>query len=204
MISPAPTLVFDLGGVLVRHDNDLLYDRLAARCVDPVAARERIIVALDEPDIGTGRLGIDRLHTRLVQELSFADPYDAFLAIWSSHFSEEPGMEALVRDLATRHRTIIFSNTNAPHIEHIEANFPVYRCAHAAYLSYELGLVKPDAGAFQRVLELESRRARDCIFIDDRPENTAAAEALGIETVTFTSREALLAALARHGVSVEI
>jgi FMN phosphatase YigB (HAD superfamily) len=28
MTSPAPTLIFDLGGVLVRHD-DAFYDRLA-------------------------------------------------------------------------------------------------------------------------------------------------------------------------------
>ena len=70
-------------------------------------------------------------------------------------------------------------------------------------MSYELGLAKPYAEAFNKVLELEGRRPEECIFIDDRAENTAAAAALGIRTVTFTDRKALEAAIAEYGVAVD-
>jgi HAD superfamily hydrolase (TIGR01509 family) len=203
MTLKSPLLIFDLGGVLVRHNNDLLYDWLAERCAVPAAARKDIAARLDDKDIGTGRLTIDALHTRLVGELGFKGSFAEFLELWSSHFSEEPGMEKVVKSLAGRHRTVIFSNTNAPHIAHIEARYPVYRHAHAAYLSYELGLVKPDPPAFLKVLELEDCEPQDCIFIDDRPENTAAAEMLGMTTVTFTGQEAFLAAIAAHGLAVK-
>jgi glucose-1-phosphatase len=198
------TIIFDLGGVLVRHDNDLLYDRLAARCAGPAAARPQIAASLHDERIGTGEVGVDALYARLQAEQGFKDSYSDFLGLWSSHFSEEPGMEPVVRAIAERHRTVLFSNTNAPHIDHIKENYPVYGHLHAAYLSYQLGLVKPHAVSYRRVLELEGREPQDCIFIDDRAENTAAAAALGIKTVTFTGRDAFLAEMAGHGVAIEI
>lgn len=111
-------------------------------------------------------------------------------------------MEALVERLTKRHRTVLFSNTNAPHIAHIRETYPVFGRFHATYLSYEIGLVKPHATSYLRVLELEGREPEHCIFIDDRPENTAAAEQLGIKTVTFTDPGRFVTALTRHGVTI--
>jgi HAD superfamily hydrolase (TIGR01509 family) len=113
-------------------------------------------------------------------------------------------MEPLVRNLAGRHRVVIFSNTNAAHIDHIRVAYPAFGHAHKAYLSYELGLVKPDPASYLRVLELEGRAARDCIFIDDRKDNTAAAAALGLKTVTFTGRAAFAAAMAELGAPADL
>ena len=98
----------------------------------------------------------------------------------------------------------LFSNTNAAHVAHIKANYQVFGHAHAAYLSHELGLVKPDATSFLKLLEIEGLPPEDCIFIDDRAENTAAAAALGMRTVTFTGRDAFLADLDRYGVTLEL
>jgi HAD superfamily hydrolase (TIGR01509 family) len=202
MPSPAPTLIFDLGGVLVRHDNEILYDRLAACCANALEARAQIVSWLGDERIGTGHLGIETLHRHMREKLGLKASYNYFLELWSSHFSEEPGMEALVERLAKRHRAILFSNTNAAHIAHIRAIYPVFSRFHAQYLSFEIGLVKPNATSYRRVLELEGRAPEDCIFIDDRPDNTAAAGKLGIKTVTFTGPEAFVAQLARYGVTV--
>jgi hypothetical protein len=51
-----PTLIFDIGGVLIHHDNDLLYDRLAASCSNPTAARTHLPICLNDAEIGSGRL----------------------------------------------------------------------------------------------------------------------------------------------------
>jgi HAD superfamily hydrolase (TIGR01509 family) len=198
-----PAIIFDLGGVLVRHDNDLLFDRLAACCPDPAAARPHMETWLHAADVGTGRLGVEELHGRLAAEHGLNASYPRFLDLWSSHFSPEPGMEPLVRKLAERYRVVIFSNTNAAHIDHIRVAYPAYGHAHKAYLSYELGLVKPDAASYRRVLELERRAPEDCVFIDDRADNTAAAAALGMKTVTFTGANSFKAAMAGHGVRIE-
>ncbi len=203
MPASAPTFIFDLGGVLIRHDNELLYDRLAACCADPSAARPQMENALGDEDIGTGRLSVEALHARLVEDHGFAQAYSDFLELWSSHFSAEPDMEPFLQALAERYRVVIFSNTNAAHIDHIKEKYAVLGHAHATYVSYELGLVKPYAEAFKKVLELEGRRPEECIFIDDRADNTAAAAALGIRTVTFTGHAALKAAVAEYGVAID-
>lgn len=204
MTARFPTFIFDLGGVLIRHDNDVLYDRLAACCADPAAARPHLPAWLSDEDIGCGRLSIEALHARLAAEHGFAETYPHFLELWSSHFSAEPGMQQVISALAQRHRVVLFSNTNAAHVAHIRENYRVFDTVHAAYLSHELGLVKPDAASYLKVLQAEERRAEDCIFTDDRAENTAAAAALGIRTITFTGRDDFLTALDRQGIAVEV
>jgi putative hydrolase of the HAD superfamily len=201
---PNPTLIFDLGGVLIRHDNELLYDRLAACCADPAAARPHMAGWLSDEDINRGRLSIAALHERLSAEHGFKETYSHFLELWSSHFSAEPGMEEAIRAIARLYRTVLLSNTKAAHVAHIKDNYRVFDHLHAAYLSHELGLAKPDAAAYLKVLQIERRRAEDCIFIDDRAENAEAAAELGLRTITFTGRAALLAALERYGVQVAL
>jgi glucose-1-phosphatase len=204
LITPATTFIFDVGGVLLRHDNELLYERLAARCTDPIAARRQLADALHDDDFGTGRLGIDVLHARLAANFGFRGSYADFAALWSSHFSRLPEMEPVFRAIAGRYRTVLFSNTNAVHWRHVMAHYPVLSDAHTIYVSHELGLVKPDPASFQRVLELEGCAAERSVFIDDRADNTAAAAALGMHAITFTGAAALVRELAAAGFAVDV
>jgi HAD superfamily hydrolase (TIGR01509 family) len=198
----APTLIFDVGGVFVRHDNGLLYDRLAAYCDDPLTAREQLADGVHDRIVGTGRMSIAELHRRLVEEYGLSARYDAFLEIWSSHFSEEPDMEPVLRALAARYRTVFFSNTNAAHWAHVTAHYPALAHGHHAYLSHELGLAKPDPASFQRVLDLEDCRPADAIFIDDRAENVDAAVALGMDGIVFTDAASFRQALTKRGIEL--
>ena len=149
------------------------------------------------------KLASEIAQLELAADHGFYETYAHFLEIWSSHFSEEPGMEPVVYALTQLHRVVLFSNTNTAHVAHIKANYQVFGHVHAAYLSHELGLVKPDAASFLKLLEIEGLSPEDCIFIDDRAENTAAAAALGMRTVTFAGRDAFLADLDRYGVTLE-
>ncbi len=59
------------------------------------------------------------------------------------------------------------------------------------FVSYELGLLKPDAKIYQKVLQKLGAQPQEVIFIDDKPRNVKAAEALGICGIVFN--EATLA-----------
>jgi putative hydrolase of the HAD superfamily len=59
------------------------------------------------------------------------------------------------------------------------------------YYSCRLGAAKPDPQAFQLVLSDLGAQPSEVLFIDDRAENTCAARALGMHTITFTSASAL-------------
>jgi HAD superfamily hydrolase (TIGR01509 family) len=52
-------------------------------------------------------------------------------------------------------------------------------------ISGEIGVRKPDSTIYIHLLEKSGAQPRDVIFVDDRPRNIAAAEALGIATVLF-------------------
>jgi len=203
MASSTPLFILDVGGVLVRHDNSLLYDRLAARCADPFTARSRLPSAVHDEIVGTGRLSVADLHERLVEEYGFTATYEAFLVLWSSHFSEEPNIEPVVRALARRFRVVLFSNTNAAHWAHVMAYYPVLAHAHRAYLSFELGLTKPDPESFLRVLALEDCRPEDTIFVDDRADNVTSATALGMTGIAYAGAAPFRTALVQHGIALD-
>ena len=54
----------------------------------------------------------------------------------------------------------------------------VWRFDHIA-ISAELGVMKPDAAAYEAILGMLALPASACVFIDDLPANVAAAQGVG-------------------------
>ena len=53
------------------------------------------------------------------------------------------------------------------------------------FLSYELGLLKPDINIFKTVLQKLNTLPQEVIFIDDKQKNIDAAKSIGIHSVIF-------------------
>ncbi len=64
-------------------------------------------------------------------------------------------------------------------------------------VSYQIHKMKPDKEIYQYLLDKYNLKANECVFFDDRPENTAVAEKLGIRTYTVTSRQYLAEMLSK-------
>lgn len=62
-------------------------------------------------------------------------------------------------------------------------------------VSWQIHKTKPSPDIYLHLLETYGLSPSECIFFDDRPANTEAARKLGIQAVTVTSREMLLAEL---------
>lgn len=67
-------------------------------------------------------------------------------------------------------------------------------------ISGDVGLMKPDAAIYRHVLQQAKTPAERSIFIDDRAANVAAAEALGIQGIVFSSASKLAARLTGLGI----
>jgi putative hydrolase of the HAD superfamily len=63
-------------------------------------------------------------------------------------------------------------------------------------VSYELRIAKPDPEVYRLCLEQLSLRPDEVVFVDDHPDNIAAAAALGINALLFTTIDALRCELA--------
>jgi len=55
----------------------------------------------------------------------------------------------------------------------------------ALAISAEIGVMKPDAAAYQAILVMMQMEAHTCVFIDDVPANVAAAQAVGLHGILF-------------------
>ena len=58
-------------------------------------------------------------------------------------------------------------------------------------VSYEIHQVKPDEAIYLELLNRFGLKAEECVFFDDREENTDTAQRLGIKSYTVLSREHL-------------
>ena len=192
-------LVFDLGGVIVPHDNDVLYARLASRCTAGDAL-DRIRAGSLDDRYGTGEQSIPALHRRFVDELGYDGDWDMFARQWCSHLSIDDAMLDLVGRLAQTNRVMLFSNTNQVHWDYLDALSGGALASLEAYLSHEIGAVKPDLDAFALVAERAGVEPGGALFIDDRMDNVEAARRAGYQAEPFTDQATLEALLRRLGV----
>ena len=110
----------------------------------------------------------------------------------------QAGTVALIEDLAAAGLPLALLS-NAPD-ELAEAIGGLPLAAHFGHLffSCQLKLAKPDPACYSRALAGLGASAEDVIFIDDRSENVAAAAALGLRSVHFTSAAGARAAVAER------
>lgn len=64
-------------------------------------------------------------------------------------------------------------------------------------ISYEVKIVKPESGIYRALLNKYNLKAEECVFLDDRAENIAAAEAMGFYGIVVKDYEQAEKALNR-------
>ncbi|MEI5671968.1 MULTISPECIES: HAD family hydrolase [unclassified Nocardioides] len=85
---------------------------------------------------------------------------------------------------------------------HAPAMFDFLALLDGVVVSGTEGVAKPDPRVFAIVGERAGLPLGDLVFVDDRPDNVAAATALGMHGLLFTDAAALRAALASRGLPV--
>ncbi len=193
---PIDAIVFDLGGVLVDVDFRRALERWAAGTGEPaehLAGRFRRDDAYCAHE--RGELDDARYFAHLRSVLGMAIGDEQMLAGWNAALGEPlPGVEALVRRLASRVPLYVFSNTNPAHIAHFT---PRYRSLlshfRATYTSCAIGARKPEAQAFARVAERIGAPPARLAFFDDLEENVAGAARAGLQAFRVSSADEIAA-----------
>jgi len=106
---------------------------------------------------------------------------------------------ALVRALqAAGVRVGALSNTLHEHVSVLRCR-GVYRPFDPCVLSCHLGCRKPELEIYVRAAELAALRLRDCLLIDDLPENIEGARRAGMPALLFRGAGPLAQELVRLG-----
>jgi len=203
----ADVLVFDLGNVIVRVSHAAMAGALSAHSADPrFRDPERVLaLAFDDREgltveFDKGRLTADGFYRSVADRLSLSLSFEEFAACWNTGFQEIPAVAALIRRLHGRRRLMLLSNTNELHYRHLASKLPVLSLMERTFLSFELGMRKPERALYERVISAAGVSPDRMVYIDDIAAYTRAAAELGIQAITFESAAQLERALQARGV----
>ncbi len=185
--------IFDLFGVVIAFDNDIVYSRLARHCGNPVEAFGRLNGLMASHDVITGALTLPQIHRQLVETQGLTLDFSEFETAWLEPYSQAmPGMASLLGKLSEHYRLVLLSNVDRYY-------FDVVRAMHAELEHFEwllpscdLALAKPDPRIFRHVCQLSGALPSRCYFIDDTLVNVEAAKTLGFRTHWFRGVEELV------------
>jgi len=110
----------------------------------------------------------------------------------------QAGTVALIEDLAAAGRPLALLSNAPGELAEAISGLPVAANFGHLLFSCQLKHAKPDPECYNRALARLGASAEDVIFIDDRAENVAAAAALGLRPVLFTSPDEARAAVAEQ------
>jgi glucose-1-phosphatase len=196
-------IIFDIGGVLVKHDNALLFQRLAEQCQSPQASIIAIRDAVMNSGLRTGKQSVPEFYAALVRNFGFQGDYDTFAKLWVRGIDPIPEMLALVNQLQGAQRLFILSDTNEEHWQHVAKHYLDPALFEDVFLSHRLGMVKPDPRLFGHVLQAVACPPAHAVFIDDTLENVTAARSFGLKAFLYTSAFDLASELDRLGESIK-
>lgn len=186
--NPIDTYLFDIGNVLIRWTPEaLLHDLFGG---DGAAVRA-FTAAIDLPTL---ILEQDRGLTVAEAEARVAARAPEHLACFRAYerrwvetiAGEIPETAAFLRALRAAGRPVYaLSNYAADHMVWSEPHYPILTEFDGRVISAHEGVIKPEPAIYEIVIARFCITPARTLFIDDRPENVAAAHALGFQGHCF-------------------
>jgi putative hydrolase of the HAD superfamily len=195
-----PTVIFDLGGVLVDVDFRRACARLEAAGAAPAAViYAGILGGAEKIGFDTGRLSPQEFAARFCSAIGLHLPYAEFAEIWCDIFTEQHEVTGLLDEIGQHADLLLLSNTDPLHLDYIRGRYGFLAKFRRLVLSYEVGHAKPAAQIFERAIGLAAPRSK-LIYFDDVAEYVTAARACGLPAEQFVDAAKLRRNLARFGV----
>lgn len=199
----ADALLFDLGRVVL----DIDFSKAIACWAGHAGCTPEAIVARYVRDEAyrlheMGKISDEAYFESLRNSLGIGISDAQFLEGWNAIFAGEMPDIAHLLPRAAKHMPLYaFSNTNRPHVEHFSKEYAdLLGHFRELYLSSSIGLRKPDADAFDHVVQAIGVPAGRIVFFDDLAENVEGARACGLTAVHVTSTTDVAEALKALGI----
>jgi HAD superfamily hydrolase (TIGR01509 family) len=197
---PFSIILFDLGNVLVQIDYPAFIHTLG---FDHQMTKSELFHLLEDEarDFEMGKssaaefLGV--INARLGKSYTFRQFRKAWAAILPSAV---PGSQELLERLSGKYRLMMLSNTNELHFQQTVEMLPILQRFERFFLSYKIGVLKPNRAIYEYVLTHVDAPAQRILFIDDLEQNVAGAESVGIKGIVFRGIEPLVSELERLGI----
>lgn len=183
------SIIFDLGGVII----DLSYQRTADAFVklglknfDDIYSKAKQSHLFD--DFEKGIMSEDGFRTELKKHLPQNTSDAQIDHAWNAMLIDIPVQRVeFIKQVGAKHRIFLLSNTNRIHVKAFskmadeifgESNF--LSIFEKSYLSCEMGMRKPDAEIFEKVISDNHLDRTKTLFIDDSIQHVEGAMKIGM------------------------
>lgn len=187
-------LIFDVGNVLLEYRwNQMLLDYGLSKEEAAVAGP----LFFDHPNWKELDLGVLSVEEVICLYEKSLPQYAGLIRWFLSHLELMPiprkDVWEKVHTLKEKgYKIYLLSNYNKDFFEIHTKGADFLNDIDGKVVSYEIHQIKPEPAIYEYLLEKYQLNPQECVFFDDRPENTQAAEKLGIQSYTITSKEYLL------------
>ncbi|MEW6186171.1 MAG: HAD family phosphatase [Thermodesulfobacteriota bacterium] len=174
-------LLFDLGGVLVEWDGIEPLKKLSGDRLTTDQARRFWLESPWARKFETGQCTPLEFALGVIEELDlFLSPEEFIRQFISWNRGPHPGALDLLDRLRSQFLLVCFSNNNELHWPILRDKAGINKKFDFCFISYEMGLMKPDQEAFIYVLKEVGRSPEEFLFFDDNPECIEAAIKIGM------------------------
>lgn len=200
--TPIDTVVFDMDGVIRHWDAEALEAAAVDLGVPPDAMAAAAFAEPRFADATVGRLTAAEWAAQIGEEVCALPDCSAeageVAALWlASTWDVDSEVVTLIRRLRSAGvRVALFSNATDALEDQIET-MGIADLFEVTANSWHLGMAKPSLDAFAEVARLVDSDPARTLFVDDRPENVAAAIASGWHAVVMTGADRLAGILRR-------
>ena len=200
---PLRAVIFDLGNVLVFHDNALLFQKLGERAgLSGDEVGRRLLAAPLWDASNRGLLDADAIRREVSGALGVQFGKEDFTDLWSCHFTFNAPVFPMVEALAGKVKRLVLSNTNVAHRDWLLPRMPFLQAFDALVFSCDVGLIKPEPAIYRAALDRAGVAPEEAAFFDDLPAYAEAASRLGIHGRVFRDAKDFPAQLADLGVRI--
>jgi glucose-1-phosphatase len=198
-------LLFDLGRVLVDFDHLRSAQRISAFCsrtpgeIYDLFFESGVTIAFE-----AGKITPQDFYLQVKQMLDLKLSYASFEPIWNDIFflsAKNRSVFGLINALRANYKIALLSNINILHYEYLKKHFPVFGVFDKVFLSFQLGLIKPNQEIYNLVVQDLGVDPQEIFYTDDRPELVESAKSLGIKARVFTDFNQLISDLGDIGIS---
>ena len=177
-------VIFDFGGVVCTFSQDAILDDF---CTGEAHARLKPVLFRSWQALDEGTADYEEYVAETLKLLDGEDKQIAqrFFREWHRSMRPIPGIWALVGELKARgYGVYLLSNASTWFAGHLD-DYPILRLFDGRLISAPEKMAKPEERIYRLALERFGLNAAETLFVDDRAENTEAAEHVGIAGYVF-------------------
>lgn len=188
------TIIFDLGNVLIDWNPSYLFDKIFQDKKQKEYFFSNVATMEWHSKQDAGRAVVEATEELLQKHPDWAEPIQAFYSRWKEMFSGPiEGSVGVLKELKESGKYKLYALTNWSAELFAEAlnEYPFLHWFNGRVVSGEERINKPALDIYYILLKRYDVDPKTALFIDDRKENVAAAQEVGIGGILFTSPQQL-------------